>query len=58
MLNYTLGTSYKIFAGPTVNLINSSYINTISSTNLGTIVGIGFSLGVKVNLKSILSKRI
>jgi len=58
MLNYSLGTSYKIFAGPTVNLINSSYINTISSTNLGTIVGIGFSLGVKVNLKSILSKRI
>jgi hypothetical protein len=58
MLNYSIGTSYKIFAGPTVNLINSSYINSISTTNLGAIVGIGFSLGIKVNLKSILSKRI
>ena len=58
MLNYSLGKSYKIFAGPTVNLINSSYINSISTTNLGAIVGIGFSLGIKVDLKSILSKRI
>ena len=58
MLNYSLGTSYRIFAGPTVNLINSSYINSISTTNLGAIVGIGFSMGIEVNLKSILSKRI
>jgi len=58
MLNYSLGTGFKLFAGPTVNLINSSYINSITTTNLGAIVGIGFSLGIKVNLKSILSKRI
>jgi len=58
MLNYSFGPSYKIFAGPTVNLINSSYINSISTTNLGAIVGIGFSMGIEVNLKSILSKRI
>jgi len=58
MLNYSLGTDFKVFAGPTVNLINSSYINSISTTNLGAIVGIGFSLGIKVNLKSVLSKRI
>jgi hypothetical protein len=58
ILNYSLGKSFKIFAGPTVNLINSSYINSISTTNLGAIVGIGFSMGIKVNLKSILSKRI
>jgi len=58
MLNYSVGTGFKLFAGPTVNLINSSYINSISTTNLGAIVGIGFSLGIKVNLKSILSKRI
>jgi len=58
MLNYSLGTSYRIFAGPTVNLINSSYINSISTTNLGAIVGIGFSLGIKIDLKSVFSKRI
>lgn len=58
MLNYSLGNVFKVFAGPTVNLINSSYINSVSTTNLGAIVGIGFSMGIKVDLKSLWTKQI
>jgi len=58
MLNYSLGNVFKVFAGPTVNLINSSYINSVSTTNLGAIVGVGFSMGIKVDLKSLWSKQI
>jgi hypothetical protein len=58
MLNYSLGNVFKVFAGPTVNLINSSYINSVSTTNLGALVGIGFSMGIKVDLKSLWTKQI
>jgi hypothetical protein len=57
VLNYSLGNSLKFFAGPTVNLIKSSYVSSISSTDLGLLVGIGYSVGVKVDLKNLLSKK-
>jgi hypothetical protein len=49
VLNYSLGSRLKLFAGPTVNLIKSSYVSSISSTDLGLLVGIGYSVGVKVD---------
>ena len=57
-LNYTLGSSYKLFAGPTLNLIKSSYISSVSTTDLGMLVGIGFTLGFKIDLKDLMSKQI
>lgn len=57
VLNYSL-SSFKFFAGPTVNLIKSSYVSSISSTDLGLLVGIGFSIGVKVDLKNLFFKQI
>ena len=57
VLNYSLGSSLKFFAGPTVNLIKSSYVSSISSTDLGLLVGIGYSVGVKVDLKNLLFKK-
>jgi len=58
VLNYTLLSSFKLFAGPTLNLIKSSYESGISSTDLGVLVGIGFSAGLKIDLKSLLSTRV
>lgn len=58
VLTYSPGSIFKIFIGPTMNLINSSYISSVSTTDLGTIVGIGFSAGIKVDLKNLLCKRI
>jgi len=55
LLNYSL-SSFKIFAGPTLNLIKSSYVSTITTTDLGVLVGLGFSIGIKVDLKKLLSK--
>ncbi|MDD4969596.1 MAG: hypothetical protein PHT07_09220 [Paludibacter sp.] len=57
-LNYTIGSSYKLFAGPTLNLIKSSYVSTVSTTDLGMLVGIGFTLGFKIDLKGLLQKQI
>ena len=57
VMNYSI-SSFKFFAGPTVNLIKSSYVSSISSTDLGLLVGIGFSFGVKVDLKNLFFKQI
>lgn len=57
VLNYSIGSSFKIFAGPSINLIKSSYVSTISTTDLGLLVGIGYSVGVKVDLKNLLFKK-
>jgi hypothetical protein len=56
VLNYTIGKSIRFFAGPTVNLIKSSYVSSISTTDLGVLVGIGYSVGIKIDLKRLLSK--
>lgn len=58
VLNYSLGKSIRLFVGPTVNLIKSSYVSSISTTDLGVLVGIGYSVGIKIDLKRILSKQI
>lgn len=56
ILNFTILKSFKLFAGPTLNLIKSSYEGGTSSTDLGVLVGIGFSAGIKIDLKNLLSK--
>lgn len=58
VLNYSIGKSIRFFAGPTVNLIKSSYVSSISTTDLGILVGIGYSVGIKIDLKKLLSKQI
>ena len=58
ILNYTIGSSYKVFAGPTLNLIKSSYISSVSTTDLGVLVGIGLSFGFKIDLKNLLAQKI
>lgn len=54
VLNYTFGGSYMVFAGPTLNLIRSSYVSSISTTDLGVLAAVGLSVGVKVDLKNLL----
>lgn len=56
LLNYKIGPFFKISAGPTFNIIKSSYISSISTTDLGVLVGIGYSLGFKIDLKNLLAK--
>jgi len=57
VLNYTFGGSYKVFAGPTLNLIKSSYVSSISTTDLGLLAAIGLSVGVKVDLKYLIIRK-
>jgi hypothetical protein len=54
ILNYSIGKCFKISGGPVLHLIKSSYVSSVSSTDLGMLVAIGISVGVKINLKSIL----
>ncbi len=55
-LNFSFTKSIAAFVGPTINLIKSSYVSPVSTTDLGLFVGIGYSFGIKVNLKSLFSK--
>lgn len=54
ILNYTIGRSFRIFGGPTFNMIKSSYISSISTSDLGMLLAVSISLGVKIDLKSLL----
>ena len=58
LLNYKIWPFLKISAGPTFNIIKSSYINSISTTDLGLLVGIGYSIGIKIDIKNLLTKEI
>ena len=49
-INYYLGSSVKLFAGPTFNMLNSTYVNSIKTYNLGKIFYYGGIVGVKVDL--------
>ncbi len=53
-LYYSFGRSFKLLVGPIAYLINSSYVNSNSTTDLGSYFGIGLVIGLKVDLKSIL----
>ncbi len=55
VINYSIGKTFKFFAGPTINLIQSSYVSSLSTTNLGLLVGIGYSVGIKMDLKNLIS---
>lgn len=54
-LNYSITKSICIFAGPTINLIKSTYVSSVSTTDLGLLVGIGYSAGLKIDLKNLFS---
>lgn len=52
-LNYSFTKNIAVFVGPTINLIKSSYVSPVSTTDLGLLVGIGYSFGIKIDLKSL-----
>lgn len=56
-INYYLGGSIKLFAGPTFNMLNSTYVNSIKTYNLGSIFYYGGIVGVKVDLNHLFGKR-
>jgi len=49
-LNYSVGKSVQFSGGPILQFIKSRYVGTVPSTNLGSLVAIGLSLGVKIDL--------
>lgn len=49
-VNYYLGGSIKLFAGPTFNMLNSTYVNSIKTYDLGKTFYYGGIVGVKVDL--------
>ena len=49
-INYYLGRSVKLFAGPTFNMLNSTYVNSVKIYELGKIFYYGGIVGVKVDL--------
>ena len=54
ILNYRIGKSFKISGGPTLHLIKSSYVSSVSATDLGVLVAVGLSMGIKIDLKNLL----
>ena len=49
-INYYIGNSVKLFAGPTFNILNSTYVNSVKIYELGKIFYYGGIVGVKVDL--------
>jgi hypothetical protein len=56
-INYYLSSSVKLFAGPTFNMLNSTYVNSIKTYDLGSIFYYGGIVGVKVDLNYLFGKR-
>jgi len=56
-LNYYLGGSVKLFAGPTFNMLNSTYINAVKTYDLGKIFYYGGIVGVKVDLNNLFRRK-
>jgi len=57
IFNYTIGRNFKVFGGPTFNVIKSSYVSSVSTSDLGMLVAVGISVGVKVDLINIIFSR-
>lgn len=57
-INYYLGSSVKLFAGPTFNILNSTYSNSIKTYHLGKIFYYGGIVGVKVDLNHLFRKSV
>ena len=49
-INYYFGSSIKLFAGPTFNMLNSTYVNSVKTYDLGKIFYYGGIVGIKVDL--------
>ena len=56
-INYFLGSSIKLFVGPTFNMLNSTYVNSIKTYDLGKTFYYGGIVGVKVDLNHLFRKR-
>ena len=56
-INYYLGSSVKLFVGPTFNMLNSTYVNSIKTYDLGKIFYYGGIVGVKIDLNSLFSAK-
>jgi hypothetical protein len=55
--NYYLGGSIKLFAGPTFNMLNSTYVNSIKTYDLGNIFYYGGIIGIKVDLNNLFRRK-
>ena len=55
-LNYYLGKSIKLFVGTTFNMLNSKYVNSIKTYDLGQVFYYGGIIGIKVDINNLLSK--
>jgi len=56
-VNYYFGSSIKLFAGPTFNMLNSTYVNSIKTYDLGKTFYYGGIIGVKVDLNHLFRKK-
>jgi len=56
-INYYIGNSVKLFAGPTFNMLNSTYVNSIKTYDLGKTFYYGGIIGVKVDLNHLFRKK-
>lgn len=56
-VNYYFGSSIKLFAGPTFNMLNSTYVNSIKTYDLGKTFYYGGIVGVKVDLNHLFRKK-
>jgi hypothetical protein len=56
-LNYYFGSSIKLFAGPTFNMLNSTYVNSVKTYELGKIFYYGGIVGVKADLNNLFRRK-
>ncbi|MBV5282811.1 MAG: hypothetical protein JZU53_10325 [Paludibacter sp.] len=56
-VNYYFGSSIKLFVGPTFNMLNSTYVNSIKTYDLGKTFYYGGIVGVKVDLNHLFRKK-
>jgi hypothetical protein len=56
-INYYLGSGVKFFAGPTFNVLNSSYVNSVKTYDLGKVFYYGGIVGIKVDFNRLFSRK-
>ncbi|MDO9152566.1 MAG: hypothetical protein Q7U47_02460 [Paludibacter sp.] len=52
VLNYSIGQRVKIFAGPSVYLINTSIVKGTSTSESSNVIGYSAILGIRINLST------
>ncbi len=56
-INFYIVSSCQLFAGPTFNMLNSTYVNTVRTYDLGKVFYYGGIIGVKVDLSELFWRR-